>query len=280
MSWLLDLIAGAISEFVDGFLDLAGSLIDNMFIAALNANQTSFITGICNLTTALALSLLGVTVIKRIFDVYIMKTVGDPDQIPTEILFRICLVVAVIGSNGWLWTELKNFSLALSRDIRAEEAGVSIENSLRGAVNAAVSSGGGAGILLAFLFFIIFLIILLIIFSVITAIKAAELTLQRALLPIFAVDLLSSDQEKWNNFIFSYTMTYCSYSIQMICFNMAASSIAGIGIDAMRYFVLTVGWVVMAITSPSWLKKFVYSSGVGRGLSAVGRAISLLLIRI
>ena len=282
MSWLLDLLADAISEFVNGLLDLIGGLIDNMFVAALNANQTSFITGLCNLTSALALALLGVAAVKRVFDVYIMQTKGDSDQNPVELLYRVSLVVAVIGSNGWLWTELKNFSLALSGDVRAEEAGVSIGHSLRSCISLAfsASSGAGSGLLCAFALFIIFLIILLVIFAVITAIKAAEVTLQRVLLPIFAVDLLTSEQEKWNSFLLSYVITFCSYAVQAACFKMAASSIAGLAIDSMRYFVLAVGWIVLAIKSPDWLKKFTYSSGLGRVIGEAGRTASLLLIRI
>lgn len=279
MSWLLDLIAAAISEFVDGLLDLVGGLIDNMFIAALNANQTSFITGICNFTTTLALSLLAVASVKRIFDVYIMQTKGDPDQSPIEILYRVALSVAVIGSNGWVWTELKNFSLALSHDVEAVDTSVNIESSLRSAVNI-VAGNANAGMLSAFILFIFFLIILLVVFGVITALKAAQVTLQRVLFPLFAVDLITSEQEKWNNFILSYVVNFCSYAVQSICFTMAGTAIAGLGIDTMRYFTLAVAWIVIAIKAPEWLQKYMYSSGLGRAVAAVGRTASLLLIRL
>ena len=45
MSWLLNLIADAITEFVNGLLDIVGDLLDSLFLFVLNANQTDFVSG-------------------------------------------------------------------------------------------------------------------------------------------------------------------------------------------------------------------------------------------
>lgn len=281
MSWLLSLIADAMSEFVDGLLDLVGDLLNSLFVFVLNANQTEFVSGICTFTSVLGITLLSLAAVKRIFDVNIMQTEGDPDQNPIEILYRTAMAIAIIGSNAWIYTELRDLSLALVNDIGGFEASISVTNALATAVQLVI--GGVPGVVVAFTLFVIVLIIALLLFAIITALKGAEITLMRILLPIFAVDLLSSDRERWKTFITSYVVSFCGYALQVICFQNAASAIAGIGIDNMRYFALALGWIVLAIRTPNWLEKFVYHSGVGRTTGRVmggaAQVASLLLLR-
>lgn len=219
MSWLLNLIADAITEFVNGLLDIVGDLLDSLFLFVLNANQTDFVSGLCTFSSMLGISILSLAAVKRIFDVYIMQTEGDPDQNPIEIVYRLAMAVAIIGSNAWIYTELRNLALALVNDVGNVDASISVTNSIASAIQLVV--GGLPGVVVAFVLFILVLIIALLIFAVITAIKAAEITLMRILLPIFAVDLLTSDRERWKTFsqpmsLLFVAMRYRSYASEML----------------------------------------------------------------
>ena len=281
MSWLLNLIADALSEFVNGLLDIVGDLIDSLFLFVLNANQTNFVSGLCTFSSVLGMVVLSFAATKRIFDVYIMQTEGDPDQNPIEIIYRLAMAVAIIGSNAWIYTELRNIALALVNDVGNVDVSISITNSLANAIQ--LVAGGLPGVIVAFVLFILVLIIALLIFAIITAIKASEITLMRILLPIFAVDLITSDRERWKTFFTAYVTAFCGYAVQIICFRNAATAIAGIGLDSMKYFALSLGWIVLAISTPTWLEKFVYRSGVGRTTGRVGggmaQVASLLILR-
>ena len=232
MSWLLNLIADALSEFVNGLLDIVGDLIDSLFLFVLNANQTNFVSGLCTFSSVLGMVVLSFAATKRIFDVYIMQTEGDPDQNPIEIIYRLAMAVAIIGSNAWIYTELRNIALALVNDVGNVDVSISITNSLANAIQ--LVAGGLPGVIVAFVLFILVLIIALLIFAIITAIKASEITLMRILLPIFAVDLITSDRERWKTFFTAYVTAFCGYAVQIICFRNAATAIAGLGLDSMK----------------------------------------------
>ena len=148
MSWLLNLIADAITEFVNGLLDIVGDLLDSLFLFVLNANQTDFVSGLCTFSSMLGISFLSLAAVKRIFDVYIMQTEGDPDQNPIEIVYRLAMAVAIIGSNAWIYTELRNLALALVNDVGNVDASISVTNSIASAIQLVV--GGLPGVVVAF----------------------------------------------------------------------------------------------------------------------------------
>lgn len=274
--WLLDLLTDFLSELVSGILDLVGDVIDGMFITMLNANEMSYILGLNKLTTSLGITLLGVAGIKRVLDVYVFQTKGDADADPLDILYRVAMCVAVIGVNEWIYDALKEFFFALADDIHGIKNTAELTDNIRGVISAFLSSASG-GMVLAFLLFVIVLLIGLIIFTVESALRAAQVTCYRILLPIFAVDLITSDHEKWNSFLWDYIMQFGSYCIQIICFQQLSNCILEIGISKMHYMWLSFAWLFLAFSGPEAIKKHLKPTGLA---ATAGKAAQVAVLAI
>lgn len=275
-TWLLELIIELLNNLISGILDLVGDVIDSMFITMLDANDMVYILGLNKLATALGIALLSVAGIKRILDVYVFQTKGDADQDPLDILYRVSMCIAIIGTNEWIYDALKNFFFALSDDIHGIKHTITLTQSIREVISTFLSVASG-GMVLAFLIFIIVLLVGLIIFSVVSALRAAQITFYRILLPIFAVDLITSGHEKWSSFFWDYIMQFGSYCIQIICFQQLSNCILGIGINKIHYLWLSFAWLFLAFSGPEAIKKHLKPSGLA---SITGKAVNIAMMAI
>ena len=131
--------------------------------------------------------------------------------------------------------------------------------------------------------FTLFIILIgFIIFCVVAGVRGAELTLMKLLLPLFAVDLLTTNRERWNNFFTTYMITFFSYSLQLICFKMCSMTFMAINYDgdySIR-FVTVLGWLILMIRAPRWLEKFAYSSGIGNAAASTMRFAPMYLLKM
>lgn len=86
-------------------------------------------------------------------------------------------------------------------------------------------------------------------------------------LPIFAVDMLKANPERWNMFIFQYFISFISYLVQMFCFQMYAILYSHLDFTDFRQYLVMVGWLILCIKAPKTLEKYIYATGTGRAVS-------------
>lgn len=268
--------------FQDIFADILshlGYLIAQQYKTVIELNQTSEIANVTLFFTMLGAALCALMVGKQVISTYGFGTKGDPDQDAMEIVFRLCLALGAMGINSWLFTELTKFTFVVSSDLISSIGGASgsgVETAIRDIVDRGSSSS-------FMCFFSGFVVIGIIFFNITAYLRAAEITLSKMLLPIFALDLLNTNSEKWNMFIFQYVIGFGSYIVQMLCYQIFVYQLVRLDTADIGNLMLLVGWLVLSIKTPRWLEKYIYATGTGqavsRGAGRLGQVIMYVGMR-
>lgn len=276
-NFLLKLITEMFLACMYNIIEYFGFIINDIFFVVAEINQTNEITAITVFTSLLGISLMVIMVGKQLLGTYALETEGDADRDPINILYKVGKAVAIIGCNSWIFTELLKFSNSLGRDInKVINGSTEVVNIIKAMLIDAENSP-------AYVLCVASLIIGIILFVFQAGRRGAELSMSRILLPIFATDIINSNPEKWNMFFFQYVINFVGYIIQMVCFRLmilfmsylrAYSDVT----ELMKYFIVTMGWLTMAIKVPQWLEKYVYISGTGRTISSGASRLSQVII--
>ena len=136
-----------------------------------------------------------------------------------------------------------------------------------------VDLSGMANMLLPYLAMIALMLVAIIIFTVVAGLRGGELIFMNLLLPVFALDLLTSSRERWNNFIMGYFTAFFTYGIQILLYNVALKSYATASYSEPLYFITAVTFLIMAIRSPKFLERYLYRSGVSTAATSGMRLV-------
>lgn len=266
MNFVTEIIIDVIIDILGDFFSNIGEVINDIYSYCVEINQTKEVAAVSLFTMTLGASLSAVMVVKHIIGTYGLGTEGDPDRDPIEIMFRLCKALGLMGCNSWLFTEILKFSNAIGHDINANIGGMTgtdlAINMLKENINPTPTMS----------LVCICMSVGLILYFVSAGIRGAEITLDKILLPIFALDIINSNSEKWNMFIFQYGISFFSYLVQMVCFKMYLLQFARlsfpVGVEELPQLIVVMGWLYLSVRSPKWLEKYIYTSGAGQ---AIGR---------
>lgn len=278
MSFFLKNIGEAIADFITGFLEFFGNFITDIFetIAELNLNE-SMVTNAAKFTSGFALALVSLMAAKYFFSIYVLETDGDSDSDPLDILVRASQAIAIISCNTWIFTTFMGFSKAFTRDLITSTGTVDVEVTVLGFVTTLAASLTPMS--MCVLIIISVLVIGLFAFCITAGIRGAELALMKILFPIFAVDLMTTNRERWNAFITTYAITFLSYSLQLLCYTMFCANLVKLDLGQMnKNYILTFGWFILMFKTPKWLERFCYSSGIKSFTGGIARSIPYLLM--
>ncbi len=280
MNWITKNIMGAIADCISGILDVFGNFISNIFDLVADVNLNSgIVTNCSNFTILFGLAFLGLAAGKQILDVYVFQTSGDPDTEPLQIVVRIAQACAVICSSTWIFNEFLKFTQYFTSDLLSSAAENDVSSHMKSLVSMVIDLEGNR--MIGYTIILLLLLIGFVTFCVVAGIRGAELTLMKILFPLFAVDLLTTNRERWRSFFTTYVITFMSYSIQLLCFKMCSMTFVTLDYDgnfSIR-FITVIGWMVMMIRAPKWMEKFAYSSGLGGTVSSGIRFLPLYLLR-
>lgn len=259
MSFGTGLLYDILSDIMRSIVDHIGFLISDIYSYAVEINNTAQVSAACTYTMMLGAALCTLAVILQLTGTYGMGTTGDPDQDPVEILFRLCKALGIMGANVWIFNQTNAFTTGAARDLTKVLAAAVTSNTINdmiGKVNdffTLICAG--------------VCVVCMILFFVSAVLRGAEVTLNKVLLPIFAVDMLKANPERWNMFIFQYFISFISYLVQMFCFQMYAILYAHLDFTDFRQYLVMVAWLILCIKAPKTLEKYIYATGTGRAVS-------------
>lgn len=265
-------------DTINGVLDFFGSIINTIFYEIVNLNNNGIANSATVYTTALGVALVIFMGIKQYFDVYVMQTDGDPDEDPIEMIYRTTQSIAMIACNGWIFYELLSLSMNFADDLAGSVGSIDFTGKTRELVNVVVSSMTVGSSIFAWI--LLLMVIAVIVFLVVASIRGAELILMKILFPVFAVDLLTTNRERWNTFLTSYLITFFSYGIQLFCFKMFQAQFINVTIDGPMNLLVTIGWLYLMIRSPKWLEKFCYHTGLSKATGSGVRNLAMLIPKL
>lgn len=279
ISWLTSSFTDVINDLINGTLDFFNDLVNNIFfyIAELNL-ENRMISNAATYATLLGIALITLIGLKQYFTTYVMETSGDPDSDPLDILVRCSEAVAICCSNDFITTYFFKFSKAFANDLGTSGT-IDVKRSFLDLIGLAfgVTSEPGAAATI-FLFILLVMAIGIVVFCIISGIRGAELSLMKIMLPIMAVDLVTTNRERWGNFFISYMVTFLYYGLQLLCYRMFLGSLMTVSTSVLsKELLVTFGWFILMLRSPKWLEKFIYSTGLGRGMGGAGRTAGFML---
>lgn len=254
MNWLTEMVTGMIGDWITDIVDVFFGVIETIFDSAetwLNASEVGL--GM-TVTLSVANVLVGLLVCKHILDTYILETNGDHDVDPLQVFVNYSISIAMINTGGLFCkiflTYAKTLTDALITGIpvRFDDIGEAILDLLK------LASPITTVLLMVY-------VIMLIIFLFRAILRGAELALMKILFPIFACDYVTQSRERWNAFLMSFFVVIFGYSIQLFAFRLSVISFLRGSLVNQLY---GIGFLWMAITTPKWLEKFVYKSGLGQ----------------
>ena len=272
MSWLFENVCDFISSAIGGTVDFFGELVNNIFYFIIDYGvNNAYVIGAQKLFITIALALIGLVVLKIVTAGYLLETDYDSDADPFNLLVRIAETVAIITNSGWLFNFLLNASKDFTTDLIGSVAETGYADQTRSLVS--VDLSGMANMLLPYLAMIALMLVAIIIFTVVAGLRGGELIFMNLLLPVFALDLLTSSRERWNNFIMGYFTAFFTYGIQILLYNVALKSYATASYSEPLYFITAVTFLIMAIRSPKFLERYLYRSGVSTAATSGMRLV-------
>lgn len=274
MNWITKNIGEFLVDTLQNFCDFISDSINGLFELAVNACDTDELSGISGVTSAIAITLVAAMVLKQILTIYVLETDGDPDSDPLQLLVKGSEAIALIACNGAIFDLLLEMSTRFTSDVTH---GVNVSSAIGIVRNIAFEGITGTGLIILPLF-LIMLIIFMIILGIKAGLRGIELSLMKIAFPIFCVDLIGTNKERWNNFLASYVVTFFGYALQMLCFKVFILSLKG-G-ETLTSYAVALGWIFMAIKTPEWLQKFVYTTGIARNISGAARMAPFMLMQI
>lgn len=282
MNWLNKLIFKVVSEWIQSAIDLFGELINNIFVKMYEINKALNFTEINNYLIAFALSCLGLFAIKQGLQVYVFNTDGDADQDPLEMITRVSIATAIIVSGSFIIEKLIEIAAALSEDVMSksinpEKNFTVIAGNILQTLNSSSNVTGAQPLIIAIMLIGIIIAFILFIFQ--AAKRGAELILFQLLLPLMAIDLLTTSKERWNSFFTELMLCIFGYILQMFSFKIFLQIFNSFVADATKTFNLLAAfaWLVVILSTPKWLQKFAYNSGVGGGVKGGARTAAFIV---
>lgn len=274
-NYITKMMLDLMQDIASDMYNVVGYITLSLYQKVLEANQTPQVVSVSLYSMLLGAGLLVLVAAKHIICTYGFGTEGDAEQDPLEIIYRMAMALGIIGSNTWIFNEFFKFTVVLGKDV-LNIMGMSTGTDMNELLEVNIDSPFKLTLSTA-------IVIGMIAFAIVTCLRAAEITLSRILLPIFAVDLIHSNCEKWKMFIFQYGVSFVSFILQMICYEMFLISYYNMSAsDIIDYFVV-IGWLVLACKTPTWLEKYVYATGAGqaisRGAGRVGQVVMYASMR-
>lgn len=273
MSWVTKKINEFLMDLVEGMVETFRDFIFNMFSGAANSIiNSSQVLGATMITTGIATALISLIVIKQLFYTHILETEGDPDSEPLHQLVKATVAIALIQTNSVILNVLLNYTRILENEIWSVTGmGTSgLDSSNLGTM----LTGAGISVIITAIFSIVF-VVGLVLLAFKACLRAVELAIMQILYPVFCIDILSVQQERWKNFFTSYVVNVFGYVIQILCFGLSINlgfQVENGAINGLGRFFIALAFLFFAVKAPNWLEKYVYSSGAGKSATGTARS--------
>lgn len=272
MAWVTKKIYNFLSDLFEGLIETFGSLIINLFTSETNSIiSSSQVLGAVMVTTGVATAMISVLTMKQLFCTHILETDGDPDSDPLQQLVKASVAIALIQTNSTILNVLLRYAALFTTSI-LNGAGNTLEGLNSGAIVLNIASAGVSSIV-AIIFGLIYAVGMVML-ALKAGFRTVELAAMEILYPIFCLDILTVQQERWKTFFASYLVTIFGYAIQILCFVLSiAFAFSGLG-----GFFVALAFLFFAVKAPNWLEKYAYSSGAGRSAAGAARSVQQFMM--
>lgn len=264
---LNEAIVEIMSNWLEEVLPTITGFITNIYGTSLKVLELAFVDQAINFVQGLSITLLIIKVIKDGFNTYMLYQGGDPESDPTGLLIRTAQAIAVILSLPWIVKEIFKFGMLVTEDVTSLTTSSGL-GGLESDLSSFLASGGMTFSIIISLF--VLLIAICIIF-VQASIRSAEIALMAVISPVMALSLSQSNAATWQQWFKQYVVICVSQAMQLFMLQGAMYMIAYTGTTNFGTILATIGWLIMTISAPKFLKQFTYNSGLGGAIGGGAR---------
>jgi hypothetical protein len=282
LDWL---IGDAIEAFIQRLVEQAinfylGIMADINGMAAEVLDLPVVINGIAY-AQALAGSILVAKIASEAFTTYILHQNGDPESDPGGLLLRSVTAVAIVSGIPWLVRWIYKLGTTIASDIAAlPGAGYDDSPSVMQQLFNIILSGAASIIFAAIGIF--FALAMLVIIFIQTFIRAADLAVAAAIGSFMALGLTNPESTAFSSWLKETGSLCFAQAIQLFLMKLAFFSLTyfNFGTGPLMNLCLFCGFLYAAYRSPSVLKNYMYSTGLGRAFGGAASSLgSMMLMR-
>lgn len=278
MNWLLKLVYAATVELLGGVIEKLAIYFNNIFEVMYELQNISALSSVMEYTRNISLSLTIIYGLKQLFDTYVLMNNGELEEDPLENITRAAETVATIMCGSYVIDKLLELANTVTTELtekQYEEKATFTEKMIE-----VLGDLGGANITaLVVLILIVAIIIAFIIFIVKAAIRGAELILFQIMLPIIAIDKMSSTRERWKSFSNDLMLCIFGYILQVFGFNQFMKIFLQYPSGGINILVAGFAWLKIATSAPKWLEKFVHNQGNGSVMRTASNMASQVFVQ-
>jgi len=282
MSWLVkEAIENFFKKLVEQAINLFLSFITAINGMAVQVLDLPVVVQAIAYSQALAGSIVAAKIAFEAWTTYILRQNGDPDADPGGLLFRSVSSIAIISGVPWLVRWLYKFGTAVAGDIAKlpgvdyQSAGTPMEELLDMVVaNSSYTIFMSIGVLFALLMFIIVFIQ--------SFIRAAELAVAAVVGSFMALGLTNPNSTAFSSWFRELLSLCMAQALQLLLIKISFFTLTYFefgGIPLFNLF-LFCGFLWVTYKSPSILKQYIYSTGIGRAAGGMASSVgSMVLMR-
>ena len=280
MNWLLKLIFKAIGEMISAVVKKFSNIFNNVYEEMYEIFKDLKLDSIADYTAIIGITLLTLFTLKQLLDVYVFEVDGDSEEDPLSILTRASIAIATIMAGNtivdFMIKGASQFTKELLSSLTYLDSTYEFSKEFDTAIGEMLGQATAAMFVILLLFFAILIAYVILFFK--AAKRAAELVWFQIMLPIMACDMITKSKERWNSFKTELIICIFGYSLQILSFNIFLMLFSKIGTDFdMKYIIGSFTWLWLVLSSPKWLQKFSYSSGIGGGAKGAMRTAGSML---
>lgn len=273
MNWITENLCSALSDLITGIINFFGEMVNNIFylIVDLN-NKNAYVIGANRFLVLLALALTALLTVKQILSAYVLETDHDPEADPFNLIVRMAECVAVICSSSWIFNTAMDLMKKFSKDLIGATTEIGIEGKTIELLK--VDATELPAMFPACIIMLLVMVISFVIFTIVAGLRGCEVIAMKLLFPIFALDLIGTRRERWNNFFSGFLIVIFSYSGQILFYTIGMKSFMSATWDKPWYAVATICWLILGIKLPKFLEKYAYVSGLTSAASGGLRLVA------
>jgi len=279
MAIIEELIKGGVNSYIIYLIDSAISLftgvLGNIMSSANEILSMDIVTQAILYTQGLAATLLIIKVAFDALTVHILRSSGDPEANPGGLLIGAVQSAALIGSIPWLVKWIYQIGTSIAYDISALP-GIDYRSTgdpLKETINTINMSQNFP---LFILIVVIFCLLLLVIIFIQSFIRAADLALLSVLGAIMALGFRSQLFSTWWRELISVSM---AQAIQILLIKLSFGVLQMSLVDDQFYnLLLFIGFLWVTVKSPSVLKQYIHSTGVGRVAGGAAQQVGTMVV--
>lgn len=265
MAWI---ITGIISVVLNGIMFLIKDQIPILFdIAFRPGNYSHTLNAIIQPITetfyGIGISLIILKFLKKGFEIYVLWTDGDPDADPFGYLVNFIKAIVTAICFPFVYNFFVDIVSGVTNDlIKAISTASDFFQQPEQWASRVLTFGVGPA-LATLIFIIVFLVLLFKIYM-----RAVELIILRAGVPVACVGLLDNDKGVFRSYVNQFVKAFITTVVQIVLarLGLALFMTADFANDAVNNIIYGISCMVLAVTAPKILNEFLLPSG-GGGMS-------------